>query len=197
MEIYLPTLEGKMTALVVVLRFIAFAIMVAGFVCAMSSDRMTGTALLRPFVQAIIIVAAIAYMDVWFPKVENVFMVVANYVSRSSTVQLSRNNQTTRELVVRLTVFAEPKLTLLGHDFACRLQEAVDDKGNSLIPDRARQYNTMTPDPAWRWDVQVNLAQPDNIGTRIYWGLLGRLRGKTNREGMTQTLNRLKAIAEA
>lgn len=69
-----------MTALVVVLRFIAFAIMVAGFVCAMSSDRMTGTALLRPFVQAIIIVAAIAYMDVWFPKVENVFMVVANYV---------------------------------------------------------------------------------------------------------------------
>lgn len=80
MEIYLPTLEAKMTALVVIFRFIAFAIMVAGFVFAMSSERMTGTAFLRPFVKAIIIVAAIAYMDVWFPKVEGVFMAVANYV---------------------------------------------------------------------------------------------------------------------
>ncbi len=80
MEIYLPTLEGKMTALVVVFRFIVFAIMVAGFVLTMTSERMTGAALLRPFVKAILIVAAIAYMDVWFPKVEGVFMVVANYV---------------------------------------------------------------------------------------------------------------------
>ena len=32
---------------------------------------------------------------------------------------------------------------------------------------------------------------------RIYWTLLGWARGRTNREGMTQTLNRLKAIAEA
>ena len=32
--------------------------------------------------------------------------------------------------------------------------------------------------------------------SKIYWTLLGWARGKTNREGMTQTLNRLKAIAE-
>ncbi|MEY2470414.1 MAG: hypothetical protein QOF21_3112 [Actinomycetota bacterium] len=32
---------------------------------------------------------------------------------------------------------------------------------------------------------------------KIYWALLGWSRGKTNRDGMTQTLDRLKAIAEA
>jgi len=32
---------------------------------------------------------------------------------------------------------------------------------------------------------------------KIYWTLLGWSRGKTNRDGMTQTLSRLKAIAEA
>lgn len=31
---------------------------------------------------------------------------------------------------------------------------------------------------------------------RIYWKLLGWSRGKTNREGMTQTLNRIKAEVE-
>ncbi len=31
---------------------------------------------------------------------------------------------------------------------------------------------------------------------KIYWTLLGWARGRTNRDGMTQTLNRLKAIAE-
>ncbi len=32
---------------------------------------------------------------------------------------------------------------------------------------------------------------------KIYWALLGRWRGKTNRDGMRQTLERVKAVAEA
>ena len=36
-----------------------------------------------------------------------------------------------------------------------------------------------------------------SLPLKIYWTLLGWARGKTNREGMTQTLTRLKAIAEA
>jgi hypothetical protein len=36
-----------------------------------------------------------------------------------------------------------------------------------------------------------------SLPLKIYWALLGWARGKTNRAGMTQTLNRLKAIAEA
>lgn len=32
---------------------------------------------------------------------------------------------------------------------------------------------------------------------RLYWALLGRLRGRTNERGMRQTLERVKAVAEA
>lgn len=80
MEIYLPTIEGKMTALVVTLRFIVFAIMVAGFMFTMSSGRSSGAGLFKPFLKGIIIVAAIAYMDVWFRKTEWAFLTIADYV---------------------------------------------------------------------------------------------------------------------
>ncbi|MFC7625688.1 SRPBCC family protein [Microlunatus sp. GCM10028923] len=36
----------------------------------------------------------------------------------------------------------------------------------------------------------------DRLGTRIYWALLGRWRGRTNRTGMQTTLERIKAVAE-
>lgn len=32
--------------------------------------------------------------------------------------------------------------------------------------------------------------------TRVYWALAGRWRGRTNRDGMRQTLERIKAVAE-
>lgn len=34
------------------------------------------------------------------------------------------------------------------------------------------------------------------IGNRLYWGLMGRWRGRTNRRGMTQTLARVKELVE-
>jgi len=36
-----------------------------------------------------------------------------------------------------------------------------------------------------------------SLFTRIYWTALGALRGKTNERGMRQTLERIKAVAEA
>ena len=37
----------------------------------------------------------------------------------------------------------------------------------------------------------------DTWSNRVYWGLLGRWRGRTNARGMTQTLARVKSIVEA
>lgn len=80
MDIYLPTLETKMRALVVAFRFIVFAIMVVGFLFSVSAGRTSGATFFKPFVRAIVIVAAIAYMDLWFPKTETIFLTVADYV---------------------------------------------------------------------------------------------------------------------
>ena len=80
MEIYLPTLESKMVALVGAFRFIVFAIMVVGLVAYASSRQAQGTGLFFTLAKAIVIVAAVAYMDTWFPKVEQFFLAVAEYV---------------------------------------------------------------------------------------------------------------------
>ena len=45
-------------------------------------------------------------------------------------------------------------------------------------------------------DVTEYFRLAENIGTRIYWALLGRLRGRTNENGMRTTLERIKSVAE-
>lgn len=46
-------------------------------------------------------------------------------------------------------------------------------------------------------DVTEYFRLADNIGTRIYWALLGRLRGRTNDRNMRATLERIKGVVEA
>jgi uncharacterized protein YndB with AHSA1/START domain len=45
-------------------------------------------------------------------------------------------------------------------------------------------------------DVTESFQLADKVGLRVYWKLLGWARGKTNREGMRTTLERIKARAE-
>jgi hypothetical protein len=80
MEIYVPTLETKIIALVGAFRFIVFAILVIGLIAYAASPRTGSTGLFTVFAKAIVIVAAIAYMPSWFPKVEEVFLGIAEYV---------------------------------------------------------------------------------------------------------------------
>lgn len=97
MEIYLPTLETKMTDLVVVFRFIVFAIMVAGFIFSIKAGRTTGSALTKPLFKAMVIVAAVATLDLWFPKIETVFLNVAEYIDPGFTKSPASSANTIRE----------------------------------------------------------------------------------------------------
>ena len=45
-------------------------------------------------------------------------------------------------------------------------------------------------------DVTESFQLADNLGLRIYWALLGWARGRTNRNGMQTTLERIKAEVE-
>jgi hypothetical protein len=80
MEIFLPTLESKMIALVGAFRLIVFAILVVGLVAHAASPRTGTTNLFAALAKAIVIVAAIATMDAWFPKVEQTFLAIAEFV---------------------------------------------------------------------------------------------------------------------
>lgn len=46
-------------------------------------------------------------------------------------------------------------------------------------------------------DVTESFRLADNPLTKVYWAIAGRWRGRTNRNGMQETLERIKAVAEA
>jgi uncharacterized protein YndB with AHSA1/START domain len=45
-------------------------------------------------------------------------------------------------------------------------------------------------------DVTESFQLADNLGLRVYWAILGWARGRTNRDGMRKTLERVKAEVE-
>ena len=117
MEIFLPTLETKMTALVGALRFIVFAIMVVGFVAFAASQRTGSTGLFITFAKAIVIVAAVAFLDQWFPKIEGFFLDVANYVDPGY-----KENPTSSADTIRESTTDNPE----GHEWSWRhLNESI------------------------------------------------------------------------
>ena len=59
---------------------------------------------------------------------------------------------------------------------------------------------------SWRYDIQAtdggaavteSYRLASNPLTKLYWAIAGRARGRTNRTGMQETLERVKAIVEA
>ena len=76
-----------------------------------------------------------------------------------------------RQMYLQLLMAAEPRLAIT-QDGPVRLDEAVDDRGHSLIPPRVTAslshssgYFGMNPTPSVR--LRVDLARPDDAGRRI------------------------------
>ena len=68
-----------MVALGIAFRFVVFAIMVGGLVLYVSSQP-SGVGIVKILAKALIIVAAVATMDQWFPKVERTMIDVAEFI---------------------------------------------------------------------------------------------------------------------
>jgi hypothetical protein len=104
MEVFFPTLESQMTALVTDFQFIVFAIMVTGLIFTAASPRFQGVSLFTPLLKAIVVTAALAYQGQWFPAVENVFLDVANYVDPGYN-----NNPTSSSDTIRQSTTSDPQ----------------------------------------------------------------------------------------
>jgi hypothetical protein len=75
-------------------------------------------------------------------------------------------------------------------------------------PNRAFAFGVGNPDRilnTWRYDLEPagtgtdvteSFRLTDGLPMRLYWGLFGRWRGRTNREGMRTTLERMKTALE-
>jgi hypothetical protein len=82
----------------------------------------------------------------------------------------------------------------------CRVTEATPGKAfafDVVMGDRVVNSWRYELEPAGDGtDVTESFALDRNPATRLYWLLLGWARGRTNREGMRTTLNRIKAVVE-
>ncbi len=86
-----------MAALVVAFRLLVFAIMVIGLIAHMASERTQGITILRPLAKAVILVAIIAFLDQWYPKIDTGFLAIADYINPGYTASPTAASDTVRE----------------------------------------------------------------------------------------------------
>jgi uncharacterized protein YndB with AHSA1/START domain len=80
----------------------------------------------------------------------------------------------------------------------------------ACVPNETLEFavpNAKSPINTWRYDlapadgggtdVTESFRLANKLPTKIYWALAGWARGKTNRDGMRTTLERIKAVVEA
>jgi hypothetical protein len=100
------------------------------------------------------------------------FMVVANRIYRSDAIELANPASVQHDFQLSLVAFVEPKIHVVQSSYNVRIDEAVDDKGNSLV------FNEPTPEGKstarqWMRNLNARLKYPaERPGKRIV-----RLRG--------------------
>jgi hypothetical protein len=94
------------------------------------------------------------------------FMIVANRVFRSNSVELATPQNVQHQFEVSLSAFAEPKIKVLQSGYEVKLEEAVDDAGNSLVPDGAFG-DGISSGQQWMWSMTARLKYPDAPGKTI------------------------------
>ncbi len=98
------------------------------------------------------------------------FMVVATQIQRSNSVSLANPEQVNRNMSMQLQVYAEPKVNILRYSHQPEIEEAVDDKGNSLA--NRQSSSSYSSGRSSVWQMHVPLIYPENPGSKI-----ARLRG--------------------
>ena len=104
--------------------------------------------------------------------VSGAFLVVATQISRNQNVQIvpqgaGRNDE---NFQIQLLAYAEPKLKVLRAGNLIKLEEVVDDKGNSLIPAAGASTRAgfgYYGGNAGAWNLYAPLSYPKDAGTRI------------------------------
>lgn len=96
------------------------------------------------------------------------FLVVANRIHRANSVDLTNAAAPVQhEFTLVLSAFAEPKIRVVQAGYYADVDEAVDDRGHSLVA-TDRVYGTTSSGQQWMWNATARLAYPDrDPGTRI------------------------------
>jgi hypothetical protein len=101
-------------------------------------------------------------------------LIRADRLIRVSTAHLKPPGEVTEEFTISLSVFAEPKLRVLDYSATLRLEEVVDEKGNSLIPPADNNipanvdvFGNTREGSTSHWEIGATLHHPKGAGKRI------------------------------
>jgi hypothetical protein len=102
------------------------------------------------------------------------FLIVADRIERDYKVDLAKPEDLQHRFVLQLTAFSDPRLLVLKNAQEVKLEEAVDEHGNSLLPVQTEEYAPESSEyrTPWEWRVFAKLHHPRGAGERI-----ARLRG--------------------
>jgi len=118
-------------------------------------------------------------------QVKGPFLVTADQVSYSRTRSFGPGRAQQSQFGINLSLYPEPKIVILGASNSVRVEEAIDDRGNSLAPPEPVKRNYF---PGWGgyggWNLYVPLQYPKkNIGSRIV-----RFKGTTSLQIQTKAM---------
>jgi hypothetical protein len=94
------------------------------------------------------------------------FLIVANRLYRSNSVDLANPGNVQHEFSMGLSAFCEPKVKVVQSSYNVQVDEAVDDKGNSLLNPN-RMYDGFSNGQQWMWNLTASLNYPENAGKFI------------------------------
>jgi hypothetical protein len=101
-------------------------------------------------------------------------LIRADRLIRVATSHLRPPGEVTEEFTISLTAFAEPKLRVLDYSATLRLEEVVDEKGNSLIPPEDNNvpanvdvFGNTREGSTSHWEIGATLHHPKGAGKRI------------------------------
>ena len=103
------------------------------------------------------------------------FLITLHRASRKQEIDYAAADAVSSDFVLTFTAMAEPKLRVLRASYLAKLDEATDDRGNSLLPtddndehDRRRGLElAYTGNHAGQWSFTARLASAKNMGTRL------------------------------
>jgi hypothetical protein len=107
-------------------------------------------------------------------SVHGAFLVVADRIERDYKVDLAKPDELHHRFTLGMTAYSDPKLLVLKNARDAKLEEAVDERGHSLLPPQEEEYVPESSDyrGPWEWRLAAKLHHPDGAGQRI-----ARLRG--------------------
>ena len=107
-------------------------------------------------------------------RIEGPFLIVATQITFSRTRSFTAKNEQT-QFGMQIAVYPEPKLNVLRGSGSIQVEQAIDDNGNSLLPEGASLNRVWGGFMGFGgWSLYAPLHYPKNIGSRI-----ARFKGNT------------------